>query len=985
MLVKSLETAPLTPSNIPTLSFNTVISGAITTAGQQNYFEFAGTIGQQLFFDALGPYANLNIYIYDPSGQNIFGNNIAYDQNNNSALTLSANGAYKVVIEGAWYGPTGAYSFRFLDKASAPLASLDTNITGTFDNSGKGSVAYRFTVDQSQYLYVDAIAGNGSWTIYGPNGQQVATESLNYFYGDREFWVGAGEYFLVVRGQDASSTNYNLRLVTPELKTTPMTIGEVVSSSISEKGEQDTYTFTGTAGQQLFFDALKDYAAGTLQVTVYDPSGNYIFSNGTYYDHSNYSSLTLAANGTYRVVVDGDRETLGAYSFRFLDKTTAPLVQLDADITGNFDNEGKGSIPYRFSITQSQYLFVDASVENGNWVIYGPNGQQIAANSLHYLYGDSEFWVSPGEYFLVVRGQDASSTNYRLRLVTPELKTTPMMIGEVINTSISEKGEQDTYTFTGAIGQRLVLDELNSYVGSGIGFRLFSPSGKEILNTTLENSETHPLTLTETGSYRVLIDGYSETIGNYSFRLLDLENAIPVELDSTVSGQLNPGIATQLYKFSGSTGLRLYLDSLSNIPSTEWILYGSGNRIITQSQFSNDLEVILPNTDTYFLSIRGSHSSPVNYQFRLIPSGQSKTELTLGQLMTESLLKKGEQDTYTFNGQVGQKIFFDVVSGQSGIRSRLYSPTGVLVADLHSGIEAVALTLTEAGTYNVIVDGDGETTGAYSFLLSDRATTTELSLNTPIQGQLDTTGTPQLFTINGEVGQTFKFDINDADVNKINWVLYGDGNQVLHRANNGVSDFNFMLPSSGIHTLAVFNRGTAQTNYQFTVTDITPAKVETTGLDILIGETAFITRSGQITAGQVVEQTFTASAGKRIFLDSVDVDDNNVTISILNPNGTTLFSTSASQDAGIIQLSQSGTYKIRIQGATASSTGDYRFSVFEVLTEAPDFNDDVRRLSLNAEVTKTLDYGRSTHILSFQGAAGQRLFWVSTMPILMPS
>jgi Putative Ig domain len=188
-----------------------------------------------------------------------------------------------------------------------------------------------------------------------------------------------------------------------------------------------------------------------------------------------------------------------------------------------------------------------------------------------------------------------------------------------------------------------------------------------------------------------------------------------------------------------------------------------------------------------------------------------------------------------------------------------------------------------------------------------------------------------------------------------------------------------LLPSSGIYSLAVFNLGTSQTNYQFKVIDITPAKVETTGLDTLIGETAFSTRSGRIIPGQIVEQTFTASAGKPIFLDSLRLGTN-VIITILNPDGSRLLSTDASYDSAITQLSQSGTYKIIVQGANPSITADYRFSVFEVLTEAPAFNDNVRKLSLNAEVTKTLDYGRSTHILSFQGNAGQRLFYDGMLP-----
>jgi RHS repeat-associated protein len=976
--------------NIVTPDLNTTamvvgntIAGSLLEKGEQDAYTFSGTAGQQLFFDGLEG-GNLSTQILDPTGRVIFSYDTLNDRGPDNGLTLALNGIYRVIVDGYDEG-IGSYKFRLLDKAQANELPLDTDITGTFDNGGFGSVGYRFTLNDSRDLFFDGQKGAGSFNIYGLNGQKVSSQSLT---NNLELRLDAGDYFLVASGIGSGDPNYKFRIITPEPNTTPVIVGNTISGNISEKGEQDTYTFTGLAGQQLFFLANQQLLDNSNYLTakILDPAGKAVFSYDARYDRGlNNVGLILATNGNYRLIIDGQDEYIGSYKFRLLDKAQANAISLDADIIGTFDNGGLGSTGYKFSVNQGQNIYVDALAGNGNWAVYNPTGQSIASAT---FAEDREFWAGAGDYFLVVVGQSASSTNYQLRLVTSEFKTTAMNIGELISASISKKGEQDYYTFTGKIGQRIMLDELSPISARFAEFKLIGPSGKEVLSTYLDTSdETQPFTLTETGSYRIVVDGYFETVGNYSFRLLDLEDATSLQLDTNISGQLIPGTATQLYKFSGTADSRFYLDSLSNIPNTGWVLYGAGNQIIAQSNSFSDLEVVLPKNDIYFLAIKGNNSTPVDYQFRAIPIEQSVTELSLGQLVSETILKKGEQDTYSFSGQIGQKLFFDVVVGinsanngtASGIHGRLYSPTGILVADLLSG-NSRGVTLTEKGTYKVIVDGDGDITGNYSFLLSDRSTATKLLLNEPTNGQLAANGTPQLFSIKVNVGQFLRFDINDTDANKVNWILYGDGNQVLKQSIGQASDFDLMLPSSGVYSLAVFNRGTAQTNYQFTVTDITPAQVATTGLDTLIGETAFSTRSGQITAGQVVEQTFTASAGKRIFLDSLDFDDNNVTITILNPNGTTLLSTSASQDAVVTQLSQSGTYKIVVKGTTPTSGGDYRFSVFEVLTEAAGFNDDVRKLSLNAEVTKTLDYGRSTHVLSFQGNVGQRLFYDGMLP-----
>jgi RHS repeat-associated protein len=968
----------ITPDlTVAPMSLGSIVAGSLLEKGEQDAYTFSGAAGQQLFFDGLEG-GNLSTQILDPTGRVIFSYDTLNDRGPDNGLTLAVNGVYRVIVDGNDES-IGSYKFRLLDKAQATELLLDTDITGTFDNAGLGSVGYRFTLNDSRDLFFDGQGGYGLWTLYGSNGQKVSSQSLT---NNLELRLDAGDYFLVASGVAGGNPNYKFRVVTPEPNVTPVTVGNIISGTIAEKGEQDTYTFSGLAGQQLFFLVNQQLLDNSNYLTakILDSAGKVVFSYDARYDRGlSNAAVTLAVNGNYRLIIDGQDEYIGNYKFRLLDKAQANVVSLDTDIVGAFDNGGLGSTGYKFSVSQGQYLYVDALAGNGNWAIYNSTGQSIATAT---FTEDKEFWAGAGDYFLVVVGQSASSSNYQLRLVTPEFKTTAVNIGELINANIGEKGEQDYYLFNGTIGQRIILDELSPITSPRFAeFKLISPSGKEVLSTYLDTSdETQPFTLTEAGSYRIVVDGYLETVGNYSFRLLDLDNATPLQLDTTISGQLNPGSTTQLYKFPGAADSRFYLDVLSNSPNTVWVLYGAGNQIIAKSGFStNDLEVVLPKNDTYFLAVRGGNSTAIDYQFRAILAEQSINELSLGQLVTNTILRTGEQDTYSFGGQIGQKLFFNVVTGGSTIHSRLYSPTGVLVADLTSGYSATGVTLTEKGTYKVIVDGDGDVTGNYSFLLSDRATATKLLLNEPINGQL-AAGTPQLFSIKGSVGQFLRFDINDADASKVNWILYGDGNQVLKQSIGQAGDFDLMLPSSGIYSLAVFNRGTAQTNYQFTVTDITPVKVETTGLDMLVGETAFSTRSGQITAGQVVEQTFTASAGKRIFLDSLDFDDNNVTITILNPNGTTLLATSASQDAVVTQLSQSGTYKIVVKGATPTSGGDYRFSVFEVLTEAAGFNDDVRKLSLNAEVTKTLDYGRSTHVLSFQGNVGQRLFYDGMLP-----
>ncbi|MFM7371949.1 MAG: hypothetical protein ACKO2Z_30000, partial [Sphaerospermopsis kisseleviana] len=146
-------------------------------------------------------------------------------------------------------------------------------------------------------------------------------------------------------GWNGSSNDYKLRIVTPQLNITPMTLGTTITGTIGEQGEQDTYTFEGTAGQQLFYDVLSsDY----LRFRVYDPTGREFFNQDSRYDRDPYTGLILTMNGTYQVVIDGERDYIGNYSFRLLDKADATVINLDTDIAGTFESGGFESDSYQF-------------------------------------------------------------------------------------------------------------------------------------------------------------------------------------------------------------------------------------------------------------------------------------------------------------------------------------------------------------------------------------------------------------------------------------------------------------------------------------------------------------------------------------------------------------------------------------------------------------------------------------------------------------
>jgi len=96
-------------------------------------------------------------------------------------------------------------------------------------------------------------------------------------------------------------------------------------------------------------------------------------------------------------------------------------------------------------------------------------------------------------------------------------------------------------------GQRLYFDALKLDSGP-IYVTLTSPSGARVvsLGSILDHG---PFYLTEAGAYTLLLDGSGDTTGDYSFRLVDLASATPINFGVTNAGQLAPQSRTAAYQF----------------------------------------------------------------------------------------------------------------------------------------------------------------------------------------------------------------------------------------------------------------------------------------------------------------------------------------------------------------------------------------------------------------------------------------------------
>src|SRR5437660_1222167 len=350
------------------------------------------------------------------------------------------------------------------------------------------------------------------------------------------------------------------------------------------------------------------------------------------------------------------------YSFRLLDVGAAPALPLDTDLVGSI-NPGRSVVLYQLAGTAGQKLYFDGKGNDSGalWTLYGPNDAAVPGGS--YITLDFELTLgNTGNYVLALSGNSDSAVNYTNRVVTFAYGTNALVLGTTISNTISRPGEQQYYAFSGVAGQRLYYDALDADFYR-INVSLVTPSGVvRFLTGGNSDYDVGPFTLLETGAYTLIIDGAGDTVGNYSFRLLDVGAAPALPLDTDLVGSINPGRSVVLYQLAGTAGQKLYFDGKGNDSGAFWTLYGPNDAAVPGGSYITlDFELTLGYTGNYVLALSGNSDSAVNYTNRVVAFGYGTNALVLGTTISNTISRPGEQQCYTLSGVAGQRQYYDAL------------------------------------------------------------------------------------------------------------------------------------------------------------------------------------------------------------------------------------------------------------------------------------------------------------------------------------
>ncbi|RUZ17283.1 CARDB domain-containing protein, partial [Mesorhizobium sp. M7A.F.Ca.CA.001.09.1.1] len=186
-----------------------------------------------------------------------------------------------------------------------------------------------------------------------------------------------------------------------------LTVGATVDGAIAHAGQQSRYTFDLANARRLYFDNLTNDPLQNLTWSLIGPRGEEVsaryfnYSDGSYF--SSNPVLDLSA-GSYTLVVDGNLDTTGPYSFRLLDVATAVPVVSGTPVSGTLPT-GTETALYHFDAQAGEKIFFDQQNSSGGtvyWRLIDPFGRQVWFNG----FGDQDVQALAftGTYTLAIEG-----------------------------------------------------------------------------------------------------------------------------------------------------------------------------------------------------------------------------------------------------------------------------------------------------------------------------------------------------------------------------------------------------------------------------------------------------------------------------------------------------------------------------------------------------------------------------------------------------
>ena len=401
----------------------------------------------------------------------------------------------------------------------------------------------------------------------------------------------------------------------------------------------------------------------------------------------------------------------------------------------------------------------------------------------------------------------------------------------------------------------------------------------------------------------------------------------------------------------------------------------------------------LPANGTYTILIDPASTNTGSINFTLYDATDATgTIIPGGASVTITTTVPGQNARLTFNGSAGQRVSLQLsnstFTGCYAVVDSILAPDGTTLVsgglcNATGFIDTV--TLPTSGTYTLLIDPSGATTGSQTLLLNDvpaDVTGTIVPGGSSVTITTTTPGQNANLTFSGTAGQRISLKLTNSTFTgcfAVNDIIKKPDATTL--TSTGLcSSAGFVdtatLPTTGTYTIFIDPQGTTTGSQTLLLIDV-PSDI--TGSITPGGSSVTLTTT---VAGQNAQATFSGTANQRVSLKVTGVSYtggyyNWVSVSIKKPDGTTLTSSLFDNSGGFIDvqtLPVTGTYTI-FADPWDSSVGSLTLTLYDVPV---DTSVSITPGGSAVTVTNTIP-GQNGRAI-FTGAANQRVsFSVSSV------
>ena len=693
------------------------------------------------------------------------------------------------------------------------------------------------------------------YTLYGPQNQIVAEGLLNDVVPDELLnaeLTSDGNYVLVVEPQNREDLEDGIQIgfegqTRESTRQLNYTLGEVVEDVLNP-GQPVEYIFNIAADTLVYFDSLaKD---NRIQRTIIGPNGDAIGGVDQNFDITPRPGnfLHLLQAGEYRIIVDSRVDVAADYKFQLLNLGTAPEIQSGESYLAEFEL-GNETLAYRFQATQGTLLELVNLTEGVNplsqWQLVGPSGDVLSIETIgtnvpifeipqtgqYVLLFESNFAPGEGSAQLRIPAQ----VEFSVTLSDP-VPATRIVFGESVADEIDFVGAFHDYAFT--LNERSLV-YLDSLTDSRMRWSLSGPEGIEVDRRRFDSTDSFhnasPVLDLESGDYQIRIDGDGLT-GQFAFRVLDLEDAVPIAPETPVEDVLDIPNQTNVYVFDASEGDEFYIDIVTTSDSinTQFKLVDEFGQVTHISDRLRDLNVVIPRSGVYTLLVEGARANEDSdtYTLNLVPVSVTDSALTLGARVDGALSTPGARASYSFDVTSDTLLYFDSLKNDSNLRWQLAGPRGIEISnrrfDKSDSLDIASVGIdVRPGSYTLTVFGVGDLVRDFSFRLTDLADVNGVTQLIPNPGMdnpsVNESGSvlaneSLIYSFMVEAGDEFNFVTSNVGSSNIYYrVIDRFGNEVITRTNIAGDSLNRVFENEGLYFLLVEGRINNATQSEFSI------------------------------------------------------------------------------------------------------------------------------------------------------------------------